>query len=283
MNTTAAEPAPAVSVAAPKIDAAKAMEYTRQAVAFGPRPIGSAAHTKLQGWIREHLKNDNLEEDKFTDQTPAGKFEMINFIAKFPGTKDGIVVIAGHYDTKIMKGFLGANDGGSSTGLPLELANVLRTHKEDRPAVWIVLFDGEEAVKEWTATDSTYGSRHLAQKWQHEGVLPKIKAFLLVDMIGDADLDIQRDTYSTSWLEDMVQNAASKLGYSDHFFAVQTPIEDDHLPFVNLGVPSADLIDLDYGPNNSYWHTTKDTLDKLSPKSLEIVGNTVLQVVWEIK
>jgi glutaminyl-peptide cyclotransferase len=277
----AAAPTPAVT--APKIDPTKAMEYTRQAVAFGPRPIGSAAHAKLQAWIRKHLKNDNLEEDKFTAETPDGKFEMTNFIAKFPGTKDGIVVIAGHYDTKIMKGFVGANDGGSSTGLPLELADVLRAQKEGRPTVWIVLFDGEEAVKEWSDTDSTYGSRHLAQKWQQEGILPKIKALLLVDMVGDKDLDILRDTYSTSWLEDMVQQAASKLGYADHFFAVQSGIEDDHIPFVKLGVPSADLIDFDYGPNNSYWHTTKDTIDKLSAKSLGMVGDTVLQVVWDMK
>lgn len=283
MTAAAAEPAPAPTVEAPKVNGARAMEYVRQVVAFGPRPIGSEGHKKLQAYIREHLKNDDLEEDKFSAETPDGKFDMINFIAKFPGTKDGVVVIAGHYDTKIMKGFVGANDGGSSTGLPLELANVLREHKEGRPTVWIVLLDGEEAVKQWTDTDSTYGSRHLAQKWQQEGVLPKIKAFLLLDMVGDADLDIQRDTNSTSWLEDMIQEAAAKQGYGSNFFAVETPIEDDHIPFVRLGVPSADLIDLDYGPNNSYWHTTKDTLDKLSPKSLEVVGNTVLKVVWNLK
>lgn len=258
------------------------MDYVRQVVAFGPRPIGSEAHTKLQAYIREHLKNDNLEEDKFTANTPDGKFDMINFIARFPGTKDGIVVIAGHYDTKLMKGFVGANDGGSSTGLPLELANVLRDHKEGRPAVWIVLLDGEEDVKQEWGTENTFGSRHLAEKWQQEGILPKIKALLLLDMIGDKDLDIQRDTNSTSWLEDVVYQAAEKQGYGSHFFAVQTAFEDDHIPFVKLGVPSADLLDLNYGPDNSYWHTTKDTLDKLSPKSLEIAGNTVLQVVWTI-
>lgn len=282
LNQSSSGPRSSAAVEAPKIDGAKAMEYVRQVVAFGPRPIGSEAHRKLQAYLREHLKNDDLEEDKFSADTPDGKFEMINFIAKFPGTQDGVVVIAGHYDTKIMKGFVGANDGGSSTGLPLELANVLRYHKEGRPTVWIVLLDGEEAVKEWSDTDSTYGSRQLAQKWEQEGILPKIKAFLLLDMVGDADLDIQRDTNSTSWLEDMVYQAAEKLGYASHFFALETPIEDDHIPFVRLGVPSADLIDLDYGPNNSYWHTTKDTLDKLSPKSLEIAGNTVLQVVWNL-
>jgi Zn-dependent M28 family amino/carboxypeptidase len=259
------------------------MQYTREVTAFGSRPVGSAAHKKLQAYLREHLRNDGLEEDTFTAQTPAGPFQMTNFIAKFPGTKDGIVVIGGHYDTNYpLKNYVGANDGGSSTGLPLELANVLREHKEGRPTVWLVWFDGEEAVEQWSATDSTYGSRHLAQKWQQQGVLPKIKAFLLLDMIGDADLDVLRDTNSTSWVEDMVGQAAGKLGYSSHFFANENGIEDDHLPFVHLGVPSADIIDMDYGPNDSWHHTPKDTIDKVSPKSMEIVGNVVLEVVWAL-
>ena len=286
MNTgaaAAATPGPAAGVAVPKVNATKAMQYTREVVAIGPRPLGSAGHKQVQAYIRQHLKNDSLEEDNFIAETPNGKFPGINFIAKFPGSRNGLVVISGHYDTKMLKNFVGANDGGSSTGLPLELANVLREHKEGRPTVWIVLFDAEEAVKEWTDTDSTYGSRHLAEKWQQDGVLTKINAFLLLDMIGDADLDIQRDTNSTSWLEDAVYQAAAKLGYSSHFFAREGPDFDDHIPFVQRGVPCADLIDLNYGPDNSYWHTPKDTMDKLSPKSLEIVGNTVLQAVWNMK
>jgi glutaminyl-peptide cyclotransferase len=284
-STTAADNSAAeVSPSVPKVNGARAMQYTREAVAFGPRPIGSAAHKKLEAYIRSHLKGDDLEEDVFTADTPAGKFEMRNFIAKFPGTKDGIVVIGGHYDTNYpLKNFVGANDAGSTTGLPLELANVLRANKKDRPTVWLVWFDGEEAVQEWAGTDHTYGSRHLAAKWQQQGILPKIKALLLLDMIGDADLDIQRDSNSTSWLEDEVYQAASKLGYSSHFFAQTTAVEDDHLAFVTLGVPCADIIDLDYGPGNSWHHTPKDTIDKVSPKSLEIVGNTVLQVVWTLK
>jgi Zn-dependent M28 family amino/carboxypeptidase len=282
-NAEPAAPAPALAVAAPKVSGARAMQYTREVTAFGSRPVGSAAHKKLQAYLREHLRNDGLEEDTFTAQTPAGPFQMTNFIAKFPGTKDGIVVIGGHYDTNYpLKNYVGANDGGSSTGLPLELANVLREHKEGRPTVWLVWFDGEEAVEQWSATDSTYGSRHLAQKWQQQGVLPKIKAFLLLDMIGDADLDVLRDTNSTSWVEDMVGQAAGKLGYSSHFFANENGIEDDHLPFVHLGVPSADIIDMDYGPNDSWHHTPKDTIDKVSPKSMEIVGNVVLEVVWAL-
>ena len=283
MATTAPEASgPATTaVIAPKVNGAKAMQYTREVVAIGPRPIGSAGHKKVEAYIKSHLKGDDVEEDTFTAQTPNGPVKMTNFIAKFPGTKPGIVVIAGHYDTKILKNFVGANDGGTSTGLPLELANVLREHKDGRLTVWVVFFDGEEAVHEWTATDSTYGSRHLADKWKQEGVLPKIKAFLLVDMVGDTDLDIYRDQNSTSWLLDEVGAAATRLGYGSHFFGKQEPISDDHLPFVALGVPSADLIDFD--SQNSFWHTPQDTLDKLSPNSLEMVGNTVLAVVWNLK
>ena len=264
----------------PKVNAARAMEYTREITAIGPRPIGSPGHKKVEAYIREHLKGDNVEEDVFTAQTPAGKFEMRNFIAKYPGTKDGIIVIGGHYDTNYpLKHYVGANDGGSSTALPLELANQLRGKKLDGYSVWLVWFDGEEAVQDWTDTDSVYGSRHLANKWREAGMLTKIKAFMLLDMIGDADLNIDRETNSTSWLQDMVYQAATKLGYQSYFYGRSLAIEDDHIPFVRLGVPSVDIIDMNYGPNDSYHHTPKDTIDKVSAKSLGIVGDTVLQTI----
>ena len=150
---------------------------------MGPRPIGSPAHAKLENYLRQHLKNDNLEEDAFTADTPKGKFPSRNFIAKFPGTKDGIIVIAGHYETKMLKNFVGANDGGASAGLLLELANRFAAGKKPRDgySVWLVWFDAEEAVKEWSDTDSTYGSRHLAEKWQQDGTAKKIKGLLLLD------------------------------------------------------------------------------------------------------
>lgn len=256
------------------------MQYTREVTAIGPRPIGSAGHKRLEAYLRAQLKNDNLEEDTFTASTPAGKFEMRNFIAKYPGTKDGIIVVSGHYDTNYpLKHYVGANDGGSSTGLLLELANQLRGKKRNGYSVWLVWFDGEEAVKEWTDTDSLYGSRHLAQKWRQTGMLAKIKAFLLVDMIGDADLNVDRETNSTSWLQDTVYKAASKLGYQSYFYGRSLPIDDDHIPFVQLGVPSVDIIDMNYGPEDSFHHTPKDTIDKVSAKSLGIVGDTVMGTI----
>ena len=163
------------------VSGTRAFSYTREMVAMGPRPIGSPAHAKLENYLRQHLRNDNLEEDAFTADTPKGKFPARNFIAKFPGTKDGIIVIAGHYETKMLKNFVGANDGGASAGLLLELANHFAAGKKPRDgySVWLVWFDAEEAVKEWSDTDSTYGSRHLAEKWQQDGTAKKIKGLLL--------------------------------------------------------------------------------------------------------
>jgi Zn-dependent M28 family amino/carboxypeptidase len=269
---------------AESFNAARAMQYTREVVAFGPRPIGSANHKKLENYILNHLKSDNaeVEDDAFVADTVEGKFPVRNIIAKFPGTRDGIIVIAGHYDTNYPlrdTGYVGANDGGSSTAILLELANQFRGKKRDGYSVWLLFTDGEEAVKSWSATDSLYGVRHLADRWQRDGTLKKIKAFLLADMIGDADLNIEHDSESTPWLEDLVYQAASNLGYQSHFFGRTIPVEDDHLPFVQRGVPVADLIDLDYGYGNVFHHTPQDTLDKLSPKSIEIVGSVILETV----
>src|SRR5450755_21203 len=267
---------------AQSFNSARAMQYTREVVAFGPRPIGSPNHKKLENYILAHLKNDHVEEDAFTATTPEGNFPVRNIIAKFPGTRDGVIVIAGHYDTNYPlrnTGYVGANDGGSSTAILLELANQLRGKKREGYSVWLLWTDGEEAVKNWTATDSLYGVRHLADKWQKDGALKNIKAFLLADMIGDADLNVDHDTNSTPWLEDMVYQAATKLGYQSHFFARTIDVEDDHLPFVQRGVPCADLIDLDYGYGNVFHHTPQDTMDKLSPKSIEIVGSVILETV----
>jgi Zn-dependent M28 family amino/carboxypeptidase len=275
-------PVAADSVPVPIFNTARAWKYVKEVVAFGARPIGSADHKKLEDYILSHLKGDQVEDDAFVADTPEGKFPVRNIIAKYPGTKDGLIVIAGHYDTNYPlrnTGYVGANDGGSSTAVLLEFANQLRGKTREGYTVWLVWTDGEEAVKTWSATDSVYGTRHLADKWQKDGTLKKIKAFLLADMIADADLNIERDMNSTPWLEDLVLQAATNLGYQSHFFGRTGAIDDDHLPFVHLGVPVADFIDLDYGYNNVFHHTPQDTMDKLSPKSMEIVGSVMLETV----
>lgn len=278
--------APSTQPAGPvlRIDPAKAWQYTKEIVAIGPRWDGSKGQQRMGEYIHARLKGDQVEEDAFMANTPEGKFTMRNIIAKFPGSKDGIIVLGSHIDTNYPlrhTNFVGANDGASSTALLLAIADQLRGRKLEGYSVWLAFFDGEEAIRKWSDQDSLYGSKHLAQKWQEDGTARQIKAFLLADMIGDKDLDIQRDaTNSASWLEDLVLQAATSLGYQSYFFATSiNGLEDDHLPFARIGVPVADIIDLNYGYNNAFHHTTEDTLDKLSPKSLQIAGDVILETI----
>src|ERR1700678_1222978 len=277
---------PSDTGATPTFDSARAMQYVKEMVAYGPRPLGSANHRKVEDFIVSNLKGDAIDDDVFTADTPEGKFPVHNIVAKFPGTRDGIIVVASHYDTNYpLRGtpYVGANDGASSSALLLELANQLRGKKRGGYSVWLVWDDAEEAMKPDTEVpfmdDSLYGIRHLAEKWEADGTLKKIKAFLLADMIGDADLNVDRDLNSTPWLEEVVYQAATRLGDQSHFYARENQVSDDHIPFMQRGVPCADLIDFDYGYNNVFWHTPQDTVDKLSPKSLEIVGSTILETV----
>jgi Zn-dependent M28 family amino/carboxypeptidase len=251
----------------------RAMRYVKEIVAFGPRPIGSANHKKVEDYIHAQVKGDSVEDDAFTVDTTEGKFPVHNIIARFPGTRDGIIVIASHYDTNYPlrnTAYVGANDGGSSSALLLEIANQLRGAKRDGYSVWLLWDDGEESMRlPWFDPESLYGVRHLAQKWQADGTIKKIKAFL----------NIEHEQSSTPWLEDLIYQSATRLGYQSHFFARSIPMTDDHAPFLERGVPSADLIDFDYGYDNVFWHTTQDTVDKLSPKSLQIVGTVTLETV----
>ena len=265
---------------------ASALHEARRAVEFGERPSGSAAIVKLREHIVSVLKplGGQLQTDSFQGQTPAGPVPMVNVIDKFAGTSGEAIVVSGHYDTKKipMMAFLGANDGGSSTGFLLEFARALSLtkHQDD---IYVVFFDGEEAVGEWSNTDSRYGSRHLAGKWLTEGILPNIKALINVDMIGDKNLDISNDANSSAQLRQMVAQIAARLGDSQYFKQTTAGgIDDDHLPFVAIGVNSIDLIDFDYGPDNSYWHQGSDTVDKLGAHSLQVVGDVVLELVKEL-
>ncbi|AXC11387.1 peptidase M28 [Acidisarcina polymorpha] len=269
---------------------ARALEYARELVAFGPRYNASEGLVKAQAWLRKQFAKDDLVEDTFVVDTPAGPQQLHNFVVRFPGKKDGVIVLATHYETNYWlkdTSFVGANDGASTTGLLIEMASHLRAtggKPLDGYSVWLVFFDGEEAVKSWSSSDSLYGSRHLAAKWQNDGTLKKIKAFLLTDMIGDKDLDIARDGNSTPWLEDLVGKAAARQGDQRYFFHHNTAEDDDHIPFAQRGVPVADIIDDDYGPHDAghpdgYHHTPQDTLDMISAKSLTIDGDVLLDAL----
>jgi glutaminyl-peptide cyclotransferase len=283
-----ASPAPAAKPVEPvgpalHIDAMRSMQYTKEIVAFGPRWDSSKPLDQVRSYIKGKLKSDQVEEDAFVAETSAGKMPMKNIIAKFPGSKDGIIIIGSHYETNYWlrdTSFVGANDGACTSALLLAIADQLRGKKLEGYSIWLAFLDGEESfTKQWHTNDALWGSRHLAKKLQDEGTSRKVKAFLLADMIGDADLGIERDENSTPWLEDLVLQAATRLGHQSHFFARVTQVEDDHIPFARAGMPVADLIDIDYGFNNSYHHTTQDTVDKLSVDSLKISGDVILETV----
>ena len=278
---------PSLTLAQQHFRGDRALDITREFVAIGPRWCLSPGHAKAETFLRNEFKHDQLEEDTFTANTPIGPVPMRNFIVRFPGKKDGVIVLASHYETNYPLrniGFVGANDGGSTTGLLIEIANELRGKMLDGYSVWLVFFDGEEAIQSWQGTDNTYGSRHLAAKWGQDGTLKRIKAFLLADMLGDKDLDVQRETQSTRWLSDLVMQAARNTGHAKYFFAEDQAEEDDHLPFLQRGVPSVDIIDSDYGPHtpelpDGYHHTAQDTMDKISAKSLTIAGDVFLESI----
>jgi glutaminyl-peptide cyclotransferase len=281
----ASSPAKAVDPVGPAlhIDAARAMQYTKEIVAFGPRWDSSKPIEQVRSYIKGKLKGAQVEEDSFIAETSAGKMPMTNIVAKFPGSKDGIILLGSHYETNYWlrdTPFVGANDGAATSALLLAIADQLRGKKLEGYSVWIAFLDGEESfTRQWRTSDALWGSRHLAKKLQDDGTSKKVKAFVLADMIGDADLDICRDENSTPWLEDLLLQAATRLGYQSHFFASTTAVEDDHIPFSRAGMPVLDVIDIDYGYNNSFHHTVQDTVDKLSVESLKISGDVILETI----
>jgi Zn-dependent M28 family amino/carboxypeptidase len=263
-------------------DAKRAWEHLRAQVAIGPRVAGTAENAKTRAYIVKTLAALGIKasEQTFDARTPVGPVKMTNVIGTLPGERPQRIILASHFDTKLFKHFrfVGASDSASSTAALLELARVLQSRP--RPFTIELLFlDGEEAFVEWGPDDSTYGSRHYVERARTSGTLAGIKALILLDMIGDKDLNIRREQYSTRWLTDIIWNTARRLGHERHFLPDITPIEDDHLPFVQAGVAAVDIIDLDYPA----WHTEADTLDQVSAESVKIVGDVVLAALPEIE
>ena len=261
---------------APVFDGRRALDHTAAVVAFGPRPAGSPALEKTRHYIRQQLEKLGLraEDQAFEAATPAGALPMVNVRTAIGGTlTDRRLLIGGHYDTKRLPGesFVGANDAGSSTGFLLEVARALTQAPPPMP-VELVFFDGEESVRrDWVDPDNRYGSRHYVTEARNAGALGQIGALILVDMIGDADLTIKRELQSTRWLTEVIWAAAARLGRKQ-FVDEATAVEDDHIPFLEAGVPAVDLIDFDYPA----WHTAGDTMDKLDARSFQVVGEVVL-------
>jgi glutaminyl-peptide cyclotransferase len=302
-STAVPAPAPAASAAQqPSSSACKnappqsfsgdcAFEQVAKQVTFGPRPPASDAIHKTQDYIIGQLKGFGCAVDThdFHASTPIGSVAMKNIVAKIPGASPNIIVLATHYDTNrlgrdyktLLPNFVGADDAGSSTGVMLEMARVL-CGKPQPATIWIAFFDGEESFATWSDTDSVYGSREMAASLANSGDLPRVKAFVLADLVGGKNFHARREDNSTLWLQDIVWNTAARLGHADIFMSERTgPMEDDHLPWKARKIPVVDIIDLDPG-EVPYWHTEEDTLDKLSPKSLQIVGDVILASLPEI-
>ncbi len=265
-------------------DGKRAFAHVAKQVSFGPRPSGSPAIAQLQDYLQSELKSYgcNVETDAFRADTPVGRLSMKNILVKIPGEKPGVILLGTHYDTLFLTDFVGANDGGSSTAVMLELARLL-CRQRGKYGVWVAFFDGEEAMKQWSDTDSRYGSRQMAARLSTSGDIKKIRAFLLADIVGSHRLRFDRDSASTKELTDLVWGTAGKLGYSENFVNEQTSIEDDHDSFLKRNVPSVDVIDLDRVNDVPYWHTPQDTLEKISAKSLAITGHVFLETVRQLQ
>jgi Zn-dependent M28 family amino/carboxypeptidase len=274
---------PAFTADPPAFDGGRALEHVRALVGFGPRPPGSAAAGETRRYIIAQMAAISVQaaEQAFDAKTPIGPVKMANVRATIPGARPERIILAGHFDTKLFREFrfVGANDAGSSTAWLIEMARVLKA-RNNAFTIELLFLDGEEAFIDWyLGDDNRYGSRHYVQEAKRTGDLARIKAMILVDMIGDRDLVIKRESTSTAWLTDIIWSAAKGLGYGSTFVAQPFAVEDDHVPFLNAGVPAVDVIDLDYPP----WHTAEDTLDKVSARSMEAVGRVLAAALPKIE
>jgi glutaminyl-peptide cyclotransferase len=282
---------PAMHAQAHAVSGQTVMRLTQEYVNAAPkRFIGSPGHAAAETFIKDHFKPEMVKgdfvDDRFTARTPIGPLTMHNLIVKFPGKKDGIIVLASHYETNYwLKDirFVGANDGACTTALLIALGQYYREHPPQGYSVWLLFTDGEESInKDWTNEDSLYGTRHIAAKWSGDGTLGHIKALVLADMIGWKELNIDKETNSTPWLLDDLAKAGRDTGHSKYLFKESQAIQDDHLPFVQRGVPSLDVIDFEYGTAadpEAFHHTEQDTIDKLSVASLQVSADLFVDLV----
>ena len=286
--TTDSSVAPTKGQLAPttvQFDSARAWKDLEAQVGFGPRPAGSAALQKTRDYLLAELKKAGVEarQQIFIAKTPLGETSMANLIATIPGRRPERIAIASHYDTKLFRDirFVGASDGASSTAALLELARALKT-RQNEFTIELLFFDGEEAVVEWSShTDSTYGSRYYVDAARKAGTLKDLRALVLLDMIGDKDLIIRRDSASTPWLVDIVWAAAARIGHRSVFSNELTTIDDDHMPFIAAGIPAVDIIDFDANAARGIRLPTPSRTSVRS--SLQIVGDVVLAALPDIE
>jgi Zn-dependent M28 family amino/carboxypeptidase len=276
------------------ISGAEVLRLTQQYVDVAPkRYVGSPGHAAAEKFIGDHFQPEaakgDLVSDDFYARTPIGMVPMRNFIVKYPGKKDGIIVLASHYETNYWLkdiNFVGANDGACTTALLIAIGQYLREHPPQGYSVWLLLDDGEESINaQWTNSDSLYGVRHVAAKWSADGTLGRIKALIVADMLGWKNMKIDHELNSTPWLLDLLTKAGKDTGHANYVTGSSQAIDDDHLPFKDRGVPVLDVIAYEYGPfdnqrgDYAFHHTAQDTMDKLSAQSLQVSADLFLDLI----
>jgi glutaminyl-peptide cyclotransferase len=265
-----------------EISGEKAFAHVQRLVDFGPRPSGSEAIEKSRNYIEDQLRRSGwqVKRQVFIDDTPRGKVQFVNLIAQFPaqGNAAPSFLLCSHYDTKTFDAikFVGANDAGSSTGLLLELARVIGQHPNLAAKIELVFFDGEEAYDRFSETDGLYGSRYFARQLQGSSA-KQFRGGILFDMVGDRSLDVTLPVDSPPEIAKDIFAAAQALKLRSYFTYLDREMIDDHSPLNAIGIPTIDVIDFDY----PWWHTAGDTIDKISPKSLQIVGSVALYYLSE--
>jgi glutaminyl-peptide cyclotransferase len=260
----------------------KAFDHVQRLVDFGPRPPGSKAIEKSRDYIEDQLRRFGWQVTRqvFSDDTPRGQIQFVNLIAKFSGQGNAApsFLLCSHYDTKMFDAirFVGANDGGSSTGLLLELARVIGQHPNMARKIELVFFDGEEAFEQFSQTDGLYGSRYFARQLQSAGA-KQFRGGLLFDMVGDRSLGITLPADSPAEIARNIFAAAEALKLRNYFTYLGRELIDDHAPLNAIGIATADIIDFEY----PWWHTADDTIDKVSAQSLQTVGSVALYYLSE--
>ena len=273
----------------PEISGERALKLLEEFLAIGPRPSGSEGAAAAARWIAQEARRRGADVniDEWREETAAGAMTFRNVAATLPGNKPGRIILGSHYDTKNLPGipdFQGANDSGSSTALLLMLITALDSiPAQERCTLEFVFFDGEECIDSYGPKDGLHGSRYHARRIKNQDAVDECRAMILLDMVGDRDLRITIPPESDSKLARELFAIAERQGVREQFGYFQRgSILDDHVPFAELGIPAINLIDFDYGPGNSYWHTAEDTIDKISAASLHIVGNVALELAAEL-
>lgn len=272
----------------PAINEALAYSFAEKNASIVPRNSGSTGAEKSFRWIKaeaEKLKKFKTSAMEFDDMTSDGIIRFKNIVSEIRGKSSKIIVIGAHYDTKKFNTFefVGANDGASGVAALLAMMHAIEKFPEKPPfTLRFVFFDGEECIDGYTEKDGLHGSKKSVELWTQNGYLEKIHSMILLDMIGDKELSLTIPQNSNDELVELAFHEAERLGYKKHFHRYHGEILDDHVPFAKKGVPTINMIDFEYGPDNCYWHTSADTMDKISGESIKIVADTVLSMIWHI-